>query len=163
MELIGVAPENMIEYPRINSETLSNKMLTNGHTHFILIGNEKNKFSWGNETKFKISLAERIANGRKGFPYKSKVVGVIVGNILSCEEEINHFIEKNWPLILIEDSELSNFIKSIRNNIDVDDLERKKYDTEFTKRISTFQKLIEIQDDSENLASAVHLCLTISI
>jgi len=149
----------MIEYPRINSETLSNKMLTNGHTHFILIGNEKNKFSWGDETKFKISLAERIANGRKGFPYKSKVVGVIVGNILSCEEEINHFIEKNWPLILIEDSELSNFIKSIRNNIDVDDLEKKKYYIEFKNIISKIKKLIEIQEDLKNLASTVNLFL----
>ncbi len=161
--MIGVAPENMIEYPRINSETLSNKMLRNGHTHFILIGNEKNKYSWGDEIKIKLNLAERLANGRKGFPYKSKVVGIIVGNIPRCEEEINLFMEKNLPLVLIEDSDLSNLIKSVRNNMDIDDLEKKKYDKEFVSRISTYQKLIEIQEDSEIMASAVHLCLTITI
>ena len=43
------------------------------------------ELKWGDETKFKINLAERIANGRKGFPYKSKVVGIILGNIPNCK------------------------------------------------------------------------------
>ena len=30
------------------------------------------------------------------------------------------------------------------------------------KIISNYKKLIEIEDDSENLASAVHICLTLS-
>jgi hypothetical protein len=163
LTLIGIAPENMIEYPKINQESLSNKALTNGHSHFILIGNERIKFKWGDEIKFKLNFAERIANGRKGFPYKSKVVGIIVGNLPGSEDEVNSFMEKNWPLILIEDSELSNMIKSVRNNMDVDELEMKKYNKEFVNRVSSYNKLIEIDEDSEILASAAHLCLTITI
>ena len=86
--LIGVAPESAIEYPRPNPEKFSNKMLTNGHSHFILLGNDVNKFTWGDEAKFKFQLADRIVNGRKGFPYKGKGVGIILGNIPNCIEEI---------------------------------------------------------------------------
>jgi hypothetical protein len=35
------------------------------------------------------------------------------------------------------------------------------YDIEL-KKIASYSKIIEIDDDSENLASAVHICLTIS-
>ena len=64
-------------------------------------------------------------------------------------------MDRKWPLILIEDSDLSSAITDIREggtsivegNI---------------KKIAEYGKLIEIDDDSENLASAVHLCLTIS-
>jgi len=138
-------------------------MLTNGHTHFILLGNQRNKYFWGDETRFKVNFAERLANGRKGFPYKSKVVGVIVGNIPKCEDEISLFIEKNWPLILLEDSEISHVIKSVRNNLDVDEEDLKRYNKDFVDKISSYPKLIEVDEDSEVLASAVHLCLTITI
>ncbi len=169
LNLIGVAPESMIEYPRPNPEKFSNKMLTSGHSHFLLLSN---LVTWGDEHKLKLSFAERIATGRKGFPYKSKVVGVILGNIPNCEEEISYFIDKNWPLILIEDSELSQLIKSVRNGEDFA-AESKSYKNEnansqnplkmaLINKIAKYSKVIEIEDDSENLASAVHLCLTIS-
>jgi hypothetical protein len=86
--LVGIAPENKIEYPKPNPEKFSNKMLTNGHTHFILLGNDMSKFNWGDEAKFKIQFADRIINGRKGFPYKGKGVGIILGNIPNCIDEI---------------------------------------------------------------------------
>ena len=63
-------------------------MLTNGHSHFILLGNDVNRYTWGDESKFKFLLAERIKNGRKGFPYKGKGVGIVFGNIPNCVEEI---------------------------------------------------------------------------
>ncbi len=170
INLIGVAPESLIEYPRPNPEKLfSNKMLTSGHTHFLLLGDEKNKLNWGEEYKFKLSFAERLSTGRKGFPYKSKVVGVILGNIPNCEDEILLCIEKNWPLILIEDSDLSQLIKSARNGEDINNdkglngvngVNMKKKN--LINKIANYSKVIEIEDDSENLASAVHLCLTIS-
>lgn len=184
INLIGVAPESMIEYPihpRPNPEKISNSMLTSGHSHFLLLNNLK---SWGEEHKFKLSLAERIANGRKGFPYKSKVVGVILGNIPNCEEEISYFIDKNWPLILIEDSELSQLIKSVRNGEEIPEeiksntnesvgnqsnqsnqanqASQNPFKMALINKIAKYSKVIEIEDDSENLASAVHLCLTIS-
>jgi len=123
INLIGIAPETMIEFPKPNPEKFSSKMLTNGHTHFILVGNEKNKLLWGEEAKFKISMADRIASGRKGFNYKCKIVGVILGNIPSCEDEILMFIDKGWPLILIDDSDLSVGIKEIKEG-KVDDMSK---------------------------------------
>lgn len=36
--LIGVAPEQEIIYPRINPNSKKDNELTNGHTHFVLIG-----------------------------------------------------------------------------------------------------------------------------
>jgi hypothetical protein len=70
---------------------------------------------WGDEMKLKMQLVERLASGRKGNSYKCKVVGIVLGNIPTCEDELNYFVEKNWPLILIEDSEISQIIKEARN------------------------------------------------
>jgi len=33
--------------------------MTNGHSHFFLMGDEKKKFAWGDETKLKFELAQR--------------------------------------------------------------------------------------------------------
>ena len=64
-------------------------------------------------------------------------------------------MEKKWPLILIEDSDLCSAITDIRDG-------RKNIVEGNIKKIAGYTKLIEIDDDSENLASAVHLCLNIS-
>jgi hypothetical protein len=117
----------MIEYPKPNPGSFSEKMLTSGHSHFILLGKEKetkqkNNLLWGDEAKFKINFAERLANGRKGFPYKSKVCGIILGNIPNCIDEILMFVDRNWPLILVEDSELTSVIKDLRNGEDLVDI-----------------------------------------
>jgi hypothetical protein len=164
INLIGVAPENVIEYPKLGSDELfSSKTLTNGHSHFILLGRDDLVLKWGDETKFKMQLVERLANGRKGFSYKCKVVGLVVGNIPTCEDEINYFVEKNWPLILIEDSEVSQIIKELRNNQTLPEANESNYIlTKELMSIAKYSKILEIEDDSENLASAVHICLTIS-
>ncbi|MCQ2816794.1 MAG: hypothetical protein MJ252_05960 [archaeon] len=159
IELIGIAPEGQIEYPKINPEPFSNTLLTNGHTHFILIGKDDKNITWGQEAKIKVGFAERLANGRKGaYSYKSKVVGIILGNNGDCMDEIMMFIERQWPLILIEDSDLAQTIKEVRyaNEEDSD-----KYGDKLLA-IGKYSKLIEIDDDSENLAASVHICLTIS-
>jgi hypothetical protein len=160
LSLIGIAPESMIEYPKPNPEKFSEKTLSAGHTHFIILGDSKQKLKWGEESSFKLAFAERLATGRKGYPYKSKVVGVIFGNIPNCESEIALFVDKNLPLILIEDSGLSQTIKSIRKGEEVvsEDSSKKP----LLNKISSYNNIIEIEDDSENLAAAVHLCLTIS-
>ena len=88
--LIGIAPEYMIELPKPNPDKFSSKMLTNGHTHFILLGNNENRLKWGSESKFKAGFIERLLIGRKGFNYKCKTVGIIFGNINNCEDEILH-------------------------------------------------------------------------
>jgi hypothetical protein len=160
ISLIGIAPENKIEYPKINPEEFSNTLLTNGHTHFILLGKDDKSLNWGQEAKFKVNFAERLANGRKGaFQYKAKVVGVIFGNIPNCEDECLMFIDKNWPLILVEDSDFCQYIKDSRDAANEDDA--KKYGPKI-ELIGKYSKLIEIDDDSENLAASIHICLTLS-
>ena len=158
--LIGIAPENKIEYPKINPEEFSNTLLTNGHTHFILLGKDDKTLNWGQEAKFKVNFAERLANGRKGaFQYKAKVVGVILGNIPNCVDECLMFMEKKWPLILVEDSDFCQFIKDSRYATNDDDAN--KYGDKIAL-IGKYSKLIEIDDDSENLAASIHICLTLS-
>lgn len=64
--LIGVCPEKEIAYPKINPTKRKENELTNGHTHFFLIGDEavKKSFQWGEEAKLKFEIAKRIAKGR---------------------------------------------------------------------------------------------------
>jgi len=78
------------------------------------LGDEALKHDWGEETKIKLNFAERLASGRKGFSYKCKMVGVLMGNISKCEDEMNYFIEKNLPVILVDDSEMTKIIRAIR-------------------------------------------------
>ena len=51
----------------MNSYNFSNTMLTNGHSHFVLLGNDMKKLEWGKESKFKISFIERLIKGKKIF------------------------------------------------------------------------------------------------
>jgi hypothetical protein len=55
--LIGVCPEAEVTYPRINPAQRKDNELTNGHTHFFLVGDENKKFEWGDESKLKYDLA----------------------------------------------------------------------------------------------------------
>jgi hypothetical protein len=66
--LIGVCPENEISYP-VNSANKKANELTNGHTHFVLIGSDdgKYKFRWGEEAKIKAEVAKRISKGRSKY------------------------------------------------------------------------------------------------
>jgi hypothetical protein len=137
-----VAPESVIEYPKLNSEEVfSSKLLTSGHSHFILLGKDDTVLKWGDETKLKMQLVERLANGRKGHSYKCKVVGIVVGNIPTCEDEMLYFVEKNWPMILIEDSEISQIIKEMRNGTPEGNNESKI--VTFIYRIGKYCKIFE--------------------
>ena len=125
-----------------------------------MLGKDDKSLNWGQEAKFKVNFAERLANGRKGaFQYKAKVVGVILGNIPNCEDECLMFMEKSWPLILVEDSDFCQCIKDSRYATNEDDAN--KYGNKIAL-IGKYPKLIEIDDDSENLAASIHLCLTLS-
>ena len=50
MGLIGVSPDNEVTYPKINPTQRRDNELTNGHSHFFLIGDENKKFEWGEES-----------------------------------------------------------------------------------------------------------------
>ena len=158
IDLIGIAPESQIDYPKADNNEFSESLLTNGHTHFILLRGDKVK--WGDEAKFKISFADRLASGRKNaFPYKAKVVGVVCGNLPNCVNECKMFMEKQWPLILMENSEFCKQIKEVKNLGEEDD--SNKYGEDIGL-IGKYQKLMEIDDDSENLAASIHIALTLS-
>ena len=62
--LLGVAPEKEIAFPRINPTSRHDNELTNGHTHFFLIGDESTPYDWGDEVQTKFDLAKRITAGR---------------------------------------------------------------------------------------------------
>ena len=108
--LIGVCPEAVISYPKINKRRPNE--LTNGHTHFFLIGKEDKsvKFSWGDESSLKYDLAKRITMGRKsGFGGQQalpcKIVTVVLGDneesaIRDIECSLNHQI----PIIILQGS-----------------------------------------------------------
>ena len=102
----GVAPDECIQYPRLSQEAPKDNELTNGHSHFVLIGDKeaqesykKNKkgerpksFEWGDETYVKFDLAKRIAAGRNkknGGP-PCKIVTVLLGDNAKCAKEIEH-------------------------------------------------------------------------
>ena len=65
--VIGIAPENEVKYPRINFQGKKDNELTNGHTHFVLIGDNEddakeegrvpNRYFWNDEHKIKIDMA----------------------------------------------------------------------------------------------------------
>ena len=158
IDLIGIAPESQIDYPKADNNEFSESLLTNGHTHFILLRGDKIK--WGDEAKFKVSLADRLSSGRKNaFPYKAKVVGIICGNLPNCVNECKMFMEKQWPLILMENSEFCKKIKEVKNLGEEND---GNLNGEDIGLIAKYQKLMEIDDDSENLAASVHIALTLS-
>jgi hypothetical protein len=61
--LVGVCPENEIKYPRINPTKRKDNELTNGHTHFFMIGDQRDggkNFKWGQEAGLKYEIASRI-------------------------------------------------------------------------------------------------------
>jgi hypothetical protein len=48
-----------VTFPRINPTQRRDNELTNGHTHFVLVGDENKKYKWGDETQIKFNLANR--------------------------------------------------------------------------------------------------------
>jgi hypothetical protein len=87
-----VCPESQVTYPRINPAQRKDNELTNGHTHFFLIGDDSKKFDWGEESKLKFELAQRIAAGRNkglgGNKYHCKILTVVLGDNPNCYRDI---------------------------------------------------------------------------
>lgn len=106
--LIGVCPENEISYP-VNSSNKKENELTNGHTHFFLIGSDDNKqkYRWGDEAKLKAEVAKRIAKGRSkyGNTYQCKIVVVVIGDNPECVQDLVQAKENKFPIIALEGSQ----------------------------------------------------------
>ena len=103
MPLIGVAPENEITYPKINPTQRKETELTNGHTHFILTGDDNTKFNWGDEVKLKTELALRIAQGRSKYAKAPtcKIITIVIGENPACVKDIEEAKNNCWPVIFL--------------------------------------------------------------
>lgn len=109
--LIGVCPEKEISYP-VNSANKKPNELTNGHTHFFLIGSDEKKkyFNWGDEAKVKAEIAKRIAKGRTKYGGNSlscKIVVVLIGDNTKSVEDLVQANENKFPIIVLEGSQMS--------------------------------------------------------
>lgn len=102
IKLVGVCPEAEITYPKLSELNRKQNELTNGHTHFVIIGKEDGKvrYKWGDESKVKYDLARRITQGRtkamgsSTFP-RQKLVTVVMGDneqqaLYDIEQALNH-------------------------------------------------------------------------
>lgn len=176
VQLIGVAPEHDVIYPRINPNDKKDNELTNGHTHFVLLGDggasedaAKNKtggskpppaktFGWGDESQLKFDLAKRLSTGRArmGGTTPCKIVTVLVGDNPKCHKEIEMSMNMGIPVIVLDGSPLSKVL----NQPDTAD-KRNTVQQEAIDLISK-QKTYSCPDSSEELASAIHLLLTVT-
>ncbi len=77
-------------FPKLNPTSHPENELSNGHTHFVLLGNEKNKMKWGEEAALKLELAKRIAKGRPkyGSHRGCKVLAIFFGDNEESDTEL---------------------------------------------------------------------------
>ena len=114
VRLIGVCPEACIAYPKLSKK--HDNELTNGHSHFFLIGSVNRKatsFGWGDESGLKLDLAKRVAAGRKksGHAWQNapacRTVTVVLGdNEDSAMADIENSLNNQIPIIVLEGSPL---------------------------------------------------------
>ena len=125
LPLIGVGPDKEIIYPRINPDGKKANELTNGHSHFFLIGDapeetvpnsrkeesslskkRRKEFYWGEEVQLKLDLSKRIAAGRpkKNGPPPCKVVMVLCGDNPKSYKEVEAALGMNIPVVILEGS-----------------------------------------------------------
>ena len=113
--MVGVAPEDEIAYPKINPTERKENELTNGHTHFLLTGDEHTKYNWGDEAKLKTELALRIAQGRSKYEKAPtcKIIMIVIGDNPACTKDIEEAKANCWPVIFLGGSLLcEDVIKS---------------------------------------------------
>ena len=139
-----MAPEKEIIYPRINPNEKKDNELTNGHSHFFLLGDAETQmkssrvkvqeYSWGDEAQVKFDLAKRIAAGRgkKGGSTPCKIVTVLVGDNPKCDQDIELALKNNVPVVVLEGSELSNVLAP---DADKDALKKMRGQREFIDKM----------------------------
>ena len=114
--MLGICPEAKICYPKISNRQVNE--LTNGHTHFFMIGNSESgsNFEWGDESRCKYELAQRIAKGRisgmgGSVSPSCKMLTVVIGdNEQAAIRDIEASLNARIPIVVIRGSPLSNQI-----------------------------------------------------
>lgn len=179
--LIGVSPEKEIAYPKINPSKRKENELTNGHTHFFLIGDEptNKNFAWGYEGKLKFELAKRIAKGRakKGNSFSCKIICIVLGDNETCITELQEAEDSLIPVIFLAGSALCNDIvmkkggfpgdrKDQDGDGQVDDPALKgdgKIQDPILANFIQNNKFFLCKNNSEDIANIAHLALTITL
>ena len=122
--LIGIWPENEISYP-VNSSNKKDNELTNGHTHFFLIGSDegKKKYRWGEEAKLKADVAKRIAQGRTkyGRSFVCKIITILVGDNPNWVDDLVQASENKFPIIVLEGSQMCSDIIGEKGGLPFDE------------------------------------------
>lgn len=191
--LIGVCPENEIKYP-VNSQNKKENELTNGHTHFFLIGSDESnkRFKWGEEAKMKAEIAKRVAKGRSkyGNTYACKIIMVVVGDNPDCVQDIIQAKENNFPIVVLEGSQLCADIIAAKGGLPEDEPaeeEKKGDEAEDEEGVGSKkppqetapvggdikdadlaavvgeQKMFLCKQNSEHIANISHLLLTVTL
>jgi hypothetical protein len=181
--LIGVAPEHQIKYPRIaQKDNRATNELTNGHTHFVLIGENQdemkaqnkaaNLYYWNDEAQLKVDLAKRIAAGRtkKAGPNPCRIVMVVIGDNV-CYGEIELAIKANIPIVVVEGSKFCTALMATEDDENSPTREQKVGYSKKPKDLGEEQaiqrisqhKFVRCPDNSEELACIVHLMLTVDL
>lgn len=114
--LLGVAPESKISYPRMNPTSRKPNELTNGHSHFVLIGKEDRsvEYNWGEESSLKYEFAKRLTVGRKGGfgnnrAPSCKMVTVVLGdNEEAALRDIEMSLNTKTPIVILSGSNFAN-------------------------------------------------------
>lgn len=159
--------------------------MTNGHTHFILVGDDENKLSWGEEAKLKADLALRIAQGRTTYEkaYVCKIIVVVVGENPACVKDIEMAKENCWPVIFLGGSLLCNDVIKAKGGFPPEEDEQKegeegqpekqpeepqeeadgKIDDPNLKSFVDEGKYFICKPNSEDIANIAHLALTVTL
>ncbi|CAD8182487.1 unnamed protein product [Paramecium octaurelia] len=151
--LIGVAPESVVSYPKLNPTKIEKNELSNGHTHIFLIGGEH--VDLGTEALFKINLCKAIATGKisktQGRP-RCKIVNILFADSNDCFDEIREAIINKLPIIVVRGSHLCNQF------IDQEKILDAEFEDIMTDKDGFFFPLKKL--DSEVIAQMVHYLLT---
>ncbi len=189
--LIGVCPEAMIAYPKINPSKRKDNELTNGHTHFFLVGDDTaQKFEWGQEAKLKAEIAKRIAKGRSKYDNKltCKIITIVVGDNEAAVEDIKQAEENCFPCVFLEGSPMTDNVIVAKGGFPQDEEENKemseavddaqtegkeqeeekpkadgRIDDPFLKGFVDEGKFFICKSNSEDLANITHLALTVTL
>ena len=114
VQLIGVCPEAQVSFPKISNKRENE--LSNGHTHFFLLGKEDRSltFGWGEESRLKYELGQRISKGRisgmgGSIAPPCKMVTVVTGdNEEQAIRDIEASLNAKIPLVVIRGSTLTD-------------------------------------------------------
>ncbi|EGR26903.1 hypothetical protein IMG5_205830 [Ichthyophthirius multifiliis] len=105
LKLIGIAPENDIQFPKVNQNQFNQNELSKGHTQFFLLTD----CQWSQEVLFKLLLALKIAQGNLNKnPNHQKIVNILLGDSDQYIEEVRLAVEFDQVVLIVPGSLICN-------------------------------------------------------